>query len=152
MRIKIERFQGVLAAGLAAAILASSVDLAWCRDGGGGSGGGNGGGGSHDGGRGGGGDDGGDDHGGDDNRGPGHDDGLDHDFAERAVRNGELTSLAAVLRTVRAAKAGKIIGVDLAQSAGRAFVYRIVLLASGNERWQALVDARTNVLIELRRY
>jgi hypothetical protein len=148
MSYKVDRFPGVFAAVLAAFVLASCVDAAWSKDGGGGSGGGHGGEGTHDGG----GTSGGDDNGGDNHGGPGRDDGLDHDFAERAVRNGELKPLAAVLRTVRTAKAGKVIGVDLAQTAGQAIVYRIVLLASGNERWQAVVDAKTNVLIDLRRY
>ena len=155
---------------IAALLVLAACQGAWAKDGGGSGGGGSGGGGSGSGGSGGGssggsgsGDNG---HGDGHDGGGGHDDSggdghggqgsrheiYDHDYAERAVARGELKPLATVLGTVRSAKDGRVISVDLTRSDGKGLVYRVVLLASGGERWQAVVDARRNILIDLRRF
>ena len=79
------------------------------------------------------------------------DGGLDHDFAKRGVGQSELAPLAAVLRTVRAAQVGQVVDVGLARTSDRRIVYRVMILSPDDQRWQVIVDAKNNVLIDKRR-
>jgi hypothetical protein len=94
-----------------------------------------------------------------DNRGRGGDheededaDLSDQDYARREVERGEMVPLSRVLRTVRAAKPGRVVDIDLVRRTGTGSVYLIVVMGFDADLWQVSVDARRNTILKMRRF
>lgn len=80
------------------------------------------------------------------------DDLSDQEYARRGVERGEMVPLSSVLRTVRAARPGRVVNVDLVRTTRRGAIYRVVVMGSEHDLWQISVDAERNRILGMRRY